>query len=231
MLSILCGLAEEARTVINRTADAQVLCGSKAAANLDIVVARGCSAILSCGIAGALHPNLVVGDVVIANSLIEPNGNKFVVDTGWCRELFNTLRGVPRISIGAFFSDGSVIQTAEDRIHLFEKFDVFAVDQESIAAARFAKANNIPFAIVRTISDTGLDAIPTWALQATDEYGVSSLPMTLQTLSQHLDQTFDLINLASNFGKSVDALRTVCRLLGPTFGRVALELPKGSSVR
>src|SRR5260370_42644541 len=68
-LTILCGLNEEADIVLkHRHPDVQVLWGP-ARMNLDNMVARGCKAILSFGISGALHPSLKVGDICIANAV------------------------------------------------------------------------------------------------------------------------------------------------------------------
>ncbi|HSY93736.1 MAG TPA: hypothetical protein VK812_20420, partial [Candidatus Binatus sp.] len=93
--------------------------------------------ICSAGFAGALDPNLKVGDMVQPRRVVNA-GDGSQVDLG---------RGE-----GVLVSFGSVA-TPEQKAKLRDSFGATAVDMEAAALARAAEARGVRFAVVKVISD------------------------------------------------------------------------------
>jgi len=93
--------------------------------------------ICSAGFAGALDPNLKVGDMVQPRRVVNA-GDGSQVDLG---------RGE-----GVLVSFGSVA-TPEQKARLRDSFGATAVDMEAAAVARAAEARGVRFAVVKVISD------------------------------------------------------------------------------
>jgi adenosylhomocysteine nucleosidase len=212
VLTIVCGLKDEA-DIVTRRDDVQVLWG-RARSNLDQYVSRGCTRIMSFGIAGALSPTLKVGDIVLGTS-VSSETETLAANQGWGVDIYMAaVKAAAKLVICRVFSSGAeVANTTDERAALYEKYDCVAVDDESIAVARFAKVNNIPFACVRAISDTTTSFLPPWVLKLTSPDGVSHFGDMLEGLAQHPQDMFSLIALGVNFHTAMDSLKKVNKAL------------------
>jgi len=207
MLTILCGLEDEAKVIKDRR-DVQVLWGN-ARTRLDVVVARGCKALISFGVSGALDPTLKVGDLVLATSICSPE-ESFNTNQAWRTRLDTAVSG--RAYETSFYCDGNLgASNAQEREKLYKEFNAGAIDDETIYAARFAHVNNIPFVALRSISDNHKTVIPSWISKTIKDDGSANI----EEIMKHLDQTFDLFALAVNFGKALAALKAVYAVTGP----------------
>ncbi|RJP26390.1 MAG: hypothetical protein C4536_15760 [Actinobacteria bacterium] len=135
-------------------------------------------ALLVCGIAGALSPDLRLGDLIIATELVPGDvgvahsGDYSVTGPGLCEEgrvifhpLFTTSPALVERAQRAAAAEGmayvlgkvltcdQIVLDPELRAHLGESFDALAVEMEGAAAAQVAAGEGLPFGAIRTISD------------------------------------------------------------------------------
>jgi len=121
------------------------------------------TAIISLGFAGALAPNLRVGDVVVCSKLhcvhsfedeeerLEPHA----ADAG----LHSLALQCPEDRVARFLAGSGVTALQldpdpEKMQELRDAFDAHIIDMESYWIARMASARQIPFIAIRSISDT-----------------------------------------------------------------------------
>ncbi len=132
--------------------------------------------IINSGIAGALDPELTAGDIVIGTGLIQhdfdvsgsgyargylyfgdPNEPSiFQADPFLIAQLEETIhRSFPqkKLKKGRIATGDQFISNAEVRQGVWNEFGAFAVEMEGAAIAQTAMYNNIPFAVLRVISD------------------------------------------------------------------------------
>jgi hypothetical protein len=102
------------------------------ARHLDRVAARKPEALIMAGLAGALHPGLEVGAVVIDGSCKPPAGAR----------------------LGKVWTTGKILAAPAEKALLYRQTGALAADMETEPARRFAEALGIPFLAVRAISDT-----------------------------------------------------------------------------
>mgnify|MGYP001598367050 FL=1 len=136
------------------------------------------SGVISIGLAGALAADLKVGDVVLADQVITGAEN-WDCHAGWVNRLVSRLPDARR---GTLFGSDVIIDQAETKSALNSATGALAVDMESQVAARFAQLRNLPFAVLRVISDDATHVLPPAALAAMRPDGGISIGRVLWSL-------------------------------------------------
>lgn len=157
-LLVATGLRREARLIAG--AGVIAIAGGGDSATLEAqleALAPSSTAILSSGLAGALSPLFVAGDVVIGTGLADqPAFTVGFVD--WL------VRQLPDASIGLIAAADQPVADAAAKAALHARTGALAVDMESHVAARVASRHGLAFAAVRVISDGSSDSLPPAAL-------------------------------------------------------------------
>lgn len=127
--------------------------------------------ILNFGIAGSLTKELCVGDIFIANAIYqhdfdttafgEPKGwveelntNRLETDKCMVEEMFSMQIPDMTLAIGSMVSGDKFIEKIAHRNKLRRDFFAMTCDMESGAIAQVCLQNQIPFAVVKSISDS-----------------------------------------------------------------------------
>jgi len=130
--------------------------------------------ILFSGVAGATDPTLNIGDIVISTDLIQHDFN--LTEFGYKKgqlpgtkqqalpaspELLEKTKKLTfnqtSLHFGRIISGDQFISTRKEKIHLGKEFNALCVDMESAAVAQVCYNFNMPFLIIRSISDTVSD--------------------------------------------------------------------------
>jgi adenosylhomocysteine nucleosidase len=113
------------------------------------------STLVSIGYAGAVQPELNVGDLVIADTIIkEKKKGEYFPDSDWlnrakdvaCPEGFKAV-------VGGLLTVDNVIHDSLSKKELGENYSVQAVEMETSAIAKVAEEKNVPILSLRVISD------------------------------------------------------------------------------
>ncbi|HUG93591.1 MAG TPA: 5'-methylthioadenosine nucleosidase [Planctomycetaceae bacterium] len=103
--------------------------------------------ILACGYSGALRPGINVGDIVVADSIVDTHGQELTVD------LHMPTEGQKGLHRGRFVTSDELVRTVVEKQQLAERHNAIAVDMESLAVAQVCRESGKPFLAVRVISD------------------------------------------------------------------------------
>ncbi len=132
--------------------------------------------VLFTGVAGGLAKGVTVGDVVIAQELLQhdldvsplfpryevPHAgrSRFTTDPSWSQRLAVTARGLGlQVHEGLVISGDRFVATAAESAELTARLpDALAVEMEGAAVAQVCTEFNVPFAVLRTISDRADDS-------------------------------------------------------------------------
>lgn len=115
------------------------------------LIALKVNALVSFGVAGALSPDLKVGDVVLVSEIIERStGQKIPV---------NQLNSNQHPKMSMVSVEAPVLQ-AQSKSTLAHQTGAHAVDMESAAIAKVALQSRVPFYCVRVISDSSGTNLP-----------------------------------------------------------------------
>lgn len=159
-LVIKCGMGLEANVAkAHATPGTLILQGVQMLADYDRLIPSDCEAILSFGLCGGLRPNApVVGQVTLAGSLIGDDGAAYTPDQAWTNRLSEALGGVvaaPWYSTATFDTADTPVQ----RAGLYALTQAWCIDNESVVLAEFVKKRNLPFAVLRVVSDQWSDNV------------------------------------------------------------------------
>lgn len=134
------------------------------------------AAIINTGIGGGIGDGLAVGDIVIGESLVQHDfdvsgfgyakgymflGDKdkpteYIADKRLIELIENAaLKHIPaqRIKRGIIATGDIFVSDAEKKSEIRNGFNALVTEMEGAAIAQTARANNIPFAVVRALSD------------------------------------------------------------------------------
>lgn len=171
-------------------------------------------AVVSFGIAGALSPLLKAGDVIIGSHVVSGTEH-YVCDETWSKQMAARIPGA-RLAIVAGADE--VISHIAMKRALTASAGAHIVDMESHMAARFAWMLDVPFAVVRTVSDASTRTLPPAALEPLKENGKPKLAAILKSLFADPEQFPELIVTGMDAGKAFRSLARARRLLGPELG-------------
>lgn len=171
-------------------------------------------AVVSFGIAGALSPLLHAGDVIVGSHVVFGNEH-YVCDPEWSKRMQARLPG-SRLAIVAGADE--VISHIAMKRALTAQAGAHVVDMESHMAARFAWMLDVPFAVLRTVSDASNRTLPPAALEPLKENGKPKLAAVFKSLLADPAQLGELMQTGYEAGKAFRSLARCRRLLGPGLG-------------
>ena len=115
-------------------------------------------AVINTGIAGSLNKDIDIGDIVLSTDTLEHDMDavSFGYPLGQIPRM-DTLSGV-KVFEGRVVSGDQFVSSHEKKDWLVETFGGYCTEMEGAAIAHAAYLNNIPFLIIRAISDKADDS-------------------------------------------------------------------------
>jgi adenosylhomocysteine nucleosidase len=174
------------------------------------LVALGCSRLVSFGLAGGLAADMAPGSVVIAESVVTPDGYAYPAEASFTARLLAALPNAVRRTIAG--SD-TILATAAEKALLHQRTKGAAVDMESHQIARVAHEAGIGFVAVRAIADPFDAAFPRIALDAVGTDGKPDIARVLAGLARHPRELAGLLRLGGYSRKAHQALRRIAPII------------------
>ena len=179
------------------------------------LIAEGCTALLSLGMAGGLDPALKAGAVVIADRIVTADGRSFFTSVPWRKALVE-VGGT--VSVAPIAGSDRVVSTVEAKQNLRRRTGAAVVDMESAGVAEVAAASGLPFLALRAVADTARRSVPAWALRGVGADGALR-PMALAAGLLARPWAWPVVvGLAWDSWRARAGLRRVAALSGPGFG-------------
>ncbi|QKF82687.1 5'-methylthioadenosine/adenosylhomocysteine nucleosidase [Halarcobacter ebronensis] len=131
----------------------------------------GCDTLLFSGVAGAINPKLKIGDMIVANKLCQhdlditafghphgyvPEGSVFVESSKELREVAKAVAKEMGIEVieGTIATGDQFVHSSEKKDFIEKTFQADALEMEGASVAVVCNALNVPFFILRAISDS-----------------------------------------------------------------------------
>jgi nucleoside phosphorylase len=140
--------------------DVQLVCTgvgpAKAAAGAGLIARQAnCREVVLLGAAGALDPCLRVGDIVVADAVVNMSGERIALTTPFSKNIYSCLcaAGMPA-QAGTVLGGGRFVHKKAEKASLHRTSGARTVDMESMAFVRLLSRMNIPLCVIRVISDT-----------------------------------------------------------------------------
>lgn len=131
----------------------------------------GCDTLLFSGVAGGINPKLQIGDLIIADKLCQhdlditafghphgfvPGGKVFVETTKELRDMAIKVANENNLKVieGTIATGDQFVHSNERKQFIENRFNADALEMEGASVAVVCDALNVPFFILRAISDT-----------------------------------------------------------------------------
>jgi len=219
-----------ARALSGGAAHVVIVCAGasaeRAAALSRDLVAEGCEALMSFGIAGAVSPDLDSGDLVIPDHIlvddVDADGHLRDLCNGdprWLEGLRAALAGAQLPHRGGMLIGSRALwRDAGDKEAIHEITGALAIDMESGAVATAAQNAGLPFLAVRAIADRAQDSLPALVETAVKPDGRPAIARTLGALLRRPSEVPATLRLARRTELALARLRMLEEVKDPLFG-------------
>ena len=161
--AIICGMPDEKRILTNALKPGTLILSGTDKLNLPKLVPANCTRLICAGVCGGLSPDLVVPDTAIASTVVDHAGDIAAADPKWNARAVAALTAagivphvVPYYSSGLYDEADSETQRAA----MFKKYGAHAIDDETRFVVAEAQRRQIPFNVVRPLSDDWRTTLP-----------------------------------------------------------------------
>lgn len=134
----------------------------------------GCTKLLFSGVAGAINPALQIGDLIIADKLCQhdlditifghahgfvPEGAVFIETDRALRDVAKSVASKNALKVieGTIATGDQFVASNERKAFISSTFEADALEMEGASVAVVCDALNVPFFVLRAISDTAND--------------------------------------------------------------------------
>lgn len=178
----------------------------------ELLIKQGANRLISWGCAAGLSKDLKPGDLVLADRCVASDNSILETDERW-REYAYSLLADYTPAILALAESDSVISRGEEKLRLGRATQAAALDMESVAVAKVAKSNGMPFLVVRAIVDSQEMDLPAAVRVAVDEDGHVNLAKLIIHLIMHPYELPALICLGLHFKAAKNTLKKAGSML------------------
>ena len=181
------------------------------------LIEREVTALMSWGCAAAISEHLAPGHLVLAENIIGVDDQLYSTDTAWRQRLVANLPPQLKPQSGAIRESRHVVITRTEKASLHRQTGAVAVDMESGAIARRARAHSLPFLAVRAIADPAVMDFPSAVTHSMNPRGDVRIIELLNHIARRPREIPDLIRLVQAFGAAVRTLQQAHQHAGPDF--------------
>ncbi|MFQ5936218.1 MAG: purine phosphorylase [Acidiferrobacterales bacterium] len=190
----------------------------RAARAAQSLLSAGATALLSWGTAGALAPQLQPGSLVLPQTVMTPGGDLFPVHAHWHAFMAGRLKGQLTSNHEPLLESPAVVAEPAEKAQLFQRWGAVAVDMESAAVAAVAAQAEVPYLVIRAVSDSAASGIPADVINAIDANGRWRVPALTSALLKRPQLLVDCVRLRRDFRVACRTLRCVAAVAGPDLG-------------
>jgi len=176
------------------------------------LIGEGVGALGVSGISGGLAPELGPGDLILADAVIQAEGDRFrqvwKEGAGFAAAAYGALTdlSVP-VHRGPIISVHRPVLSTSHKASLFTESKALAVDMESAAVASIARTAGRPFFALRAVCDPAGRPISEDLFRCIDQKGDLRLFRLLRMVLRHPAMISELLRMKRDFGTALANLR------------------------
>lgn len=187
--------------------------GKNAQLAAELLIAKGATQLISWGCAAALQDSLKSGDLTLADTLVDSNDAEISLNKDWHSYSRNLLAQALTVHTGRLAESVGIVSSSKEKQHLQVITGAMALDMESVAIAKIARRNALPFLAIRAIVDPVNMDLPRAIQYAANAQGQIVLSRLLLFLMLHPLELPALIKLGLQFNAAKKTLKVAARYL------------------
>jgi adenosylhomocysteine nucleosidase len=184
---------------------------SNAQAAAEQLVEQGATRLVSWGCAGALDDRLKPGDLVLADKLIAQDRSELCINVNWHGHCVKHLTQDLPVITGYVIESAHIVSDSQEKHQLHTATGALAVDMESIAIAKVALSNALPFIAIRAIVDPANMDLPKAIAYAANDEGDIQLMRLLAFIARHPSELSGLVRLGFAFNAAQSTLKRIAK--------------------
>jgi hopanoid-associated phosphorylase len=223
LLGIVVALPEELQTLSLKKIPPSalnsvlVICSGAGAENArkatETLILNGATRLISWGCAAALSPELKSGDLTLASELLDANHQRIDLKSKWHQHVQNELSKTLPVHTGTLLESREIVSLSSEKKQLYTATKAIVLDMESVAVAKVAQENNLPFLAIRAIADPVTMDLPKAVSVAMSNKGKVLISPLLKYLLLHPSELAGLIKLGLHFSAAKKTLKHVATQL------------------
>lgn len=194
-----------------------VICSGAGAENArkaaEMLISNGATHLISWGCAAALADNLKSGDLTLASELLDANHQLIDLSSDWHSHVQNELSKTLPVHTGILIESLEIVSLSAEKKQLHAATNAIVLDMESVAIAKVALQNNLPFLAIRAIADPVTMDLPKAVSVAMSDKGKVLMSPLLKYLLLHPSELAGLIKLGLHFHAAKKTLKHVATQL------------------
>lgn len=215
---VLCGMPDEKRILSAALSPKTLVLSGTDKLDLGNLVPADCTRLVCMGVCGGLSPDMKVPDIALATRVTDQAGTWADCDLDWNTRATMVagragivLHPVPYYSSGLFDEADAPGQRAA----LFAKTGAHAIDDETRFVVAEAHRRNVPFNVVRPLSDAADDNLPLMARgKIMNADGSPNISYLLSVLGEDQGtESESVFTVVSHYRQSLDALEALSAAL------------------
>jgi len=185
----------------------------KATRAAERLVNRNVAMLAAVGFAGAIEPTLRPGAVLLPDTILAADGRSFTIDKDLHQKVLTMLCHDTPVTVSPMLEVAKLITDPQQKTALRDRHQAVAVDMESAAVARVARAHGLPFIALRVVLDDANMRLPAHLLASADKLGRLKVGTGAVTLLAHPLEAFTAARLLRALGRARPALRKAAQTL------------------
>ncbi|MGF1670669.1 MAG: hypothetical protein ACFCU6_09485 [Balneolaceae bacterium] len=179
------------------------------------LIKSGVNLIISWGTAASLHQDLKTGTLVIPKRIITSKNDTITTDEAVRRQIVKLIPDHLNYSDGNLCTADFLLTESAQKISLGMKRNSVAADMESGVLAELCSKKNIPFVVIRSISDSSAMVIPTSVTKNMNSKSDINIFPFLRSAIVRPDEWLPIFRLAKGFGRAKKSLSEAAKCLFP----------------
>jgi len=171
------------------------------------LIDKGANRLISFGVCGGLAAGVETGDLILPKTVLM-EGETLSLAGDWHSQL---LEQFPHAKTGALASVKTAVTTPGQKSQLHQSSQAIAVDVESYAVMKVARAHNLKSLIIRAVLDPSHQALPLAALNGVNDKGETQIWPVIKGLMKRPQELPDLIRLGRQNMRACEALDQVIK--------------------
>ena len=176
------------------------------------LLALGVDQLIGWGTAAGLSPAVAAGDLIIPDAVIISE-YKYSTHHEFNNEILKHIAPGLRWHKGLIYGAEEILDSVESKQEIFAKTRCIGADMESGALAQTATENNVPFTVIRAVSDPVYQSIPKSVELGMTEDGGFNTKKFIRAMSSRPHDWLPTVKLARNFKKARKTLNIVAKVI------------------
>lgn len=187
--------------------------GKNAEQAAQLLVSEGATCLISWGCAAALADSLKSGDLTLPTALFDTNHVQLDLNSDWHKYAETLLSNYLPVHTGTLLESKEIVSSSRDKKQLHVETAAVVLDMETVAVAKVARKNNLPFLAIRAIADPVTMDLPKAIAYSLNDEGEVMMGRLLWFLLGHPLELPGLIKLGLHFNVAKKTLLLVATQL------------------